>query len=134
MNVAAEELNQFLSFLILIFNKSETCQNIIFLLSAEFKYLIQPCLIPCCCSFSKELHKTSLHHQPKASWHVEDNSQEYEVKWYPLVVTIIHYRVVTVILKSIPINIFLNFFLLQINLIPVPGILVKENYIFWVND
>ena len=46
----------------------------------------------------KELHETSFHHQPKASWHVEDDSQEYEVKWDPLVVGIVHYCVVAVVL------------------------------------
>ena len=49
-------------------------------------------------SLSKKLHQTTLHHQPKASWHVEDNSQKYEVKWNPLVVWIVDNSIIAVIL------------------------------------
>ena len=50
-------------------------------------------------SLAKELHEAALHHEPEASRHVEDDGEEDEVKWHPLVVGVIHDCVVTVVLK-----------------------------------
>ena len=51
-------------------------------------------------SLAEKLHEPALHHEPEASRHVEDDGEEDEVKWHPLVVGVIHDCVVTVVLKQ----------------------------------
>ena len=55
---------------------------------------------PCCCSFSKKLHESSLHHQPEHTRKVEQKPQEYEIERHPLVVRIIDDGVGVIILVS----------------------------------
>ena len=45
---------------------------------------MKTCPSPCGCSFAKELHEATLHHQPEAARHVEKHGQEYQVKRHPL--------------------------------------------------
>ena len=75
MDILEEEVDQFVPFLLLILDE------------------------PGGGPLTEELHQAALHHQPEASGHVEDNSQEYEVKWNPLVVRIVDNRVIAVILE-----------------------------------
>ena len=51
-------------------------------------------------SFAKELHETALHHQPEAARHVKYDGKEDEVQGDPLVIGVVHYCVITVILKE----------------------------------
>ena len=56
--------------------------------------------IPCGGSFAKELHETTLHHQPEASRHVKYDGKEDEVQGDPLVIGVVHNCVITVVLKA----------------------------------
>ena len=56
--------------------------------------------IPGCRSFAKELHETTLHHQPEASRHVKYDGKEDEVQGDPLVIGVVHNCVITVVLKA----------------------------------
>ena len=51
-------------------------------------------------SFAEELHETALHHEPEAARHVKYDSEEDEVQGDPLVIRVIHYCVITVVLKA----------------------------------
>ena len=51
-------------------------------------------------SFAKELHETTLHHQPEASRHVKYDGKEDEVQGDPLVIGVVHNCVITVVLKA----------------------------------
>ena len=46
--------------------------------------------IPVSCSLSKEFHEAPLHHEPNESWEVEEESQEHQVDWHPLVIRIVN--------------------------------------------
>ena len=41
------------------------------------------------CPLAKELHESTFHDQPQTSRQVEDNSQEDEIDWDPLVVGVV---------------------------------------------
>ena len=66
VNIFEEEVDKFVPFFLLILNK------------------------PRGRSFAKELHKSALHHDPEHSGQVEEESEEDEVEWDPLVVGVVH--------------------------------------------
>ena len=67
LNIFVEEGNQKISLLIGIIN------------------------VTSCCSLAKKLHEAALHHEPDEPGQVEDQGQEHQVDWHPLVVRVVHY-------------------------------------------
>ena len=53
---------------------------------------------PCSCPIAEELHEAALHAEPPHAGEVEQEGHEDQVEGHPLVVRVVHDRVVLIIL------------------------------------